>query len=185
VEKNFICINVSDPGDQFLIEQGRFHCTTMFSQDLFELPEADVERVPTEATFPQVFIYILGQSNLAEFALILECEAMRINESKEHSGMLRRSLVTLEILKRAGHAEMQAEPEVIIDAHKQMFAMATTRFEAPSLQSPCQFTRRNAFQDVRAPHVDAGDPLVQRPRVEVSLECFNLGQLWHGTYVCT
>ncbi len=48
VEKNFICINVSDPGDQFLIEQGRFHCTAMFSQDLFELPAADVERVSTE-----------------------------------------------------------------------------------------------------------------------------------------
>src|ERR1700692_3059107 len=160
VEENFICINVADPSDQFLVEQDRFHCTTMFFQDLFELRDANVERVRTEATFPQVFIYILGQPNLAEFALILECKAVRINESKEHSGMLRRPLVTLEILKRAGHAEMQSQPEVAISAHQQMFAVAATRFEAASLQSPCQLTRRNAFQDVRAPHLDACDPLV-------------------------
>ena len=30
VEKNFICINVSDPGDQFLIEQERMKSRTQF-----------------------------------------------------------------------------------------------------------------------------------------------------------
>src|SRR6266542_4693637 len=171
VEKNFICINVSDARDQLLVEQNRFHCTPMRSQQLSELREADVERVRAEATFPQVFIYIRDQADLAEFALILECEAMGIGENKEHSrmparrslggGWCRRLLLMLEISKRAGHAEMQSQPEVSIGAHEQMFAVATTRFEAASLQSPCQLTRRNAFQHVRAPHIDAGDPLVQ------------------------
>ena len=44
--------------------------------------------------------------------------------------MFRRPLLTLEILQRAGHAEMQSQPEVAIGAHKQMFAVAATRFEA-------------------------------------------------------
>jgi hypothetical protein len=88
VEENFICINVADPSDQFLVEQDRFHYTTMFFQDLFELRDANVERIRTQATFPQVFIYILNQADLAEFALILECEAMCIGKNKEHSHML-------------------------------------------------------------------------------------------------
>src|SRR5436309_5696055 len=142
VEKNFICINVSDPSNQLLVEQNRFHCPPMRSQELSELREADVERVRTEATFPQVFIYIRDQRDLAEFALILECKAIRINESKEHSGMLRRPLVTLEILKRAGHAEMQSHLKVSITAYEQMFAVAAAGFEAVSLQSPCQLSRR-------------------------------------------
>ena len=55
---------------------------------------------------------------------------MGIGENKEHSRMVRRLLLMLEISKRAGHAEMQSQPEVAIGAHKQMFAVAATRFEA-------------------------------------------------------
>src|SRR6266508_2861658 len=134
VEKNFICINVSDSGDHLLVEQNRFHCTPMRSQELSELREADVERVRTKATFPQVFIYIRDQRDLAEFALILECKAVGIGENKEHSRMPRRILLVLEVQKRTGHAEMQSQ---------------------------CKLPRRNAFQHVRAPHIDAGDSLVQ------------------------
>src|SRR6266536_3351189 len=132
VEKNFICINVSDPGNHLLVEQNRFHCTPMRSQELSELREADVERVRAEATFPQVFIYVRDQPDLAEFALILECKAVGIGENKEHSRMpARRSLgaggprcilLVLEVQKRTGHAEMQSQPEVSIGAHEQMFA---------------------------------------------------------------
>ena len=97
--------------------------------------------------------------------------------------MLRRILLALKVLKRTGHAEMQSQPEVAISADKQMFAVAATGLEAASIQSPCQLTRRNAFQDVRTLHIDAGDSLVQRRRIEVTLECFNIGQFWHRAYV--
>src|SRR6266542_5966633 len=166
VEKNFICINVSDPGNQLLVEQNRFHCTPMRSQQLSESREADVERVRAEATFPQVFIYILDQPDLAEFALILECKAMGVGENEEHSrmparrslgrGWSRRLLLIFGITQRAGHAEMQSQPEISIGAHEQMFAVAAAGFEAGSFQSPCKLPRRNAFQHVRAPHIDAG-----------------------------
>src|SRR5437879_13581112 len=129
-EKNFIRINVSDPGDQLLVEQNRFHRATMFSEDLFELRETDVERVRTQCALFQEFIEIFHQSDLAKLALILECEAVGIGENKEHSRMVRRLLLMLEISKRAGHAEMQSQPKVSIGAHKQMFAVAATRFEA-------------------------------------------------------
>jgi hypothetical protein len=36
-----------------------------------------------------------------------------------------------------------------------------TVFEASPLQSTCQLTRGNAFQNIRVPHVDIGDSLVQ------------------------
>src|SRR5207249_5794602 len=179
VEQNFIGVNVSDPGNQLLVKQNRFHCTPMRSQELSELREADVERVRTEATFPQVFIYVRDQPDLAEFALILECKAVGISENKEHSRMPRPILV-LEVQKRTGHAEMQSQPEISIGAHEKMFAVAAAGFEAVSFQSPCKFTRRNAFQHVRAPHIDAGDSLVQRRRVEVSLEAYDVGQLWRA-----
>jgi len=60
-----------------------------------------------------------------------------------------------------------------------MFSMTTTRFEAAGFQSARQLTRGNTFQDVRAPHVDTDDPLMQRRRVKVSLESLDIGQLWH------
>src|SRR6266480_4624548 len=104
---------------------------------------------------------------------------MRINESKEHSGMLRRPLVTFEILKRAGHAEMQSQPKVSITADKQMFAMSAAGFETASFQSPCQLTLRDTLQNIRVPHIDTDDPLMQRRRVKVSLESLDIGQLWH------
>src|SRR5947209_6862568 len=106
-------------------------------------------------------IYIRDQPDLAEFALILECEAMCIGKNKEHSRMPRRPLLIFEITQRAGHAEMQSQPKVSITAHEKMFAVAAAGFEAVSFQSPCKLTRRNAFQHVRAPHIDAGDRLVQ------------------------
>jgi hypothetical protein len=42
-----------------------------------------------------------------------------------------------------------------------MFAVPVTVFEATAFQSPCQLTRGNAFQNIRVPHVDIGDPLMQ------------------------
>src|SRR6266567_6741791 len=180
VEKNFIRINVSDPRDHLLVEQNRFHRATMFSEDLSEFREADVERVRTQATFPQVFAYILDQSDLAEFALILECEGMRISENKDNARVPWRLFFAFEVAQRASHPEMQSQPEISIGAYEQMFAVAAAGFEAASFQSPCKPPRRNAFQHVRAPHIDADDPLVQRRRVEVSLEAFDIGQLWHA-----
>jgi hypothetical protein len=42
-----------------------------------------------------------------------------------------------------------------------MFAMPVTAFEAAPFQSPGQPTRGNVFQNIRIPHFDVGDPLVQ------------------------
>src|SRR6266496_2258326 len=182
-EENFVGIDVSDARDQFLVEQNRFHRTAMFPEDLFELLETDVEGVRTPCALFQEFIDILQQSDLAKFALILECEAMGIDENKEHSRMLRCLLRMLEIPERAGHAEMQSQPEVAIGAHKQMFAVAASKFEAASFQSARQLMRRNAFQDVCAPHIDTADPLVQRRTIQVTLECFDIRQLWHRVYI--
>ena len=141
----------------------------------------DVERVRAEAAFFQELIDILQQSDLAKLALIFECEAMAIGERKKHSRMPRRLLLMLlEIVKRTGHAEMQSQPEVPIGAHEQMFAVATTRFEAAAFQSARQLTPGDAFQHVCAPHIDTADPLVQRRTIQVTLKCFDIRQLWHG-----
>src|SRR6266436_9104009 len=91
-EKNFVRVNVANARDQFLIEQKRFHRATMFSEDLFELRETDVDGVRAQFTLFQEFIDIFQQSDLTEFALILQCEAMRTGENKEDSRMLRRLL---------------------------------------------------------------------------------------------
>ena len=56
---------------------------------------------------------------------------------------------------------MQPQPELITGAHKQMFAVPVTVFEAAPFQSTCQLTRGNAFQNIRVPHFDIGDPLMQ------------------------
>src|SRR5260370_25869924 len=103
-EKNLVGIDVSDSGDQLLVEQNRFHRATMFSKDLFELPESNVERVQAQCVLFQEFIDILQQSDLAELALILECALMGIIENKEHSRMPPRLLLMLTIRKRASHA---------------------------------------------------------------------------------
>ena len=56
---------------------------------------------------------------------------------------------------------MQSQPELITGAHKQMFAVPATVFEAAPFQSTRQLTRGNAFQNIRVPHFDIGDPLMQ------------------------
>src|SRR5213080_3081525 len=78
---------------------------------------------------------------------------------------------------------MQSQPEVAIGAHKQMFAVSTTRFEAASFQSARPLIHRNAFQNVCAPHIDTADPPVQRRTIHVTLECFDIRQLWHRVYI--
>ena len=55
----------------------------------------------------------------------------------------------------------ESQPELITGAHKQMFAVPVTRFEAAPFQSPCQLTRGNAFQNIRVAYFDVRDPLVQ------------------------
>jgi hypothetical protein len=74
---------------------------------------------------------------------------------------------------------MQPQPELAIGAHKQMFAMPPTRFEAPPFQSTRKLSRCDVFQNVSVPHVDVINPLMQRGGVKVSLEYFNIRQLWH------
>jgi len=71
----------------------------MFSEDLFELRETDVEHVRTQCALFQEFIDILQQSDFAKLALILECEAMAIGENKKHSRMPGFRLLTLQVLK--------------------------------------------------------------------------------------
>src|SRR5947208_1945830 len=78
---------------------------------------------------------------------------------------------------------MQSQPEVAIGAHKQMFAVSTTRFEAASFQSARQLIHRNAFQHVCAPHIDTSDPLVQRRSIQITLERFDIRQLWHRRFI--
>jgi hypothetical protein len=106
-EKNFVGVKVADPGDQLLVEQNRFHCTAMHSEDRFELGEIDVERVRTDAASLQELIHILDQLDLAKFSLIVEREPAVVRETKKDARSFRRFFVALEILKPAGHAEMQ------------------------------------------------------------------------------
>ena len=44
-KENFVGVNVSDASNQLLVEQNCFHSATMFSEDLFELPDIDIERI--------------------------------------------------------------------------------------------------------------------------------------------
>ncbi len=106
-EKNFVGVKVADPGDQLLVEQNRFHGAAVFSEHRFELGEIDVERVRTDAASLQKLIHILDQLDLAKFSLIVEREPVVVRESKKHARSGRRFFAALEVLKPAGHAEMQ------------------------------------------------------------------------------
>ena len=106
-EKNFVCVKVADPGDQLLVQQDRFHRAAVFSKNRFELRRDNSERVGTKAASLQKFIDILDQLDLAKFSLIVERQPAVIRETKNHSRSFRRFFVVLEVLKRAGHAEMQ------------------------------------------------------------------------------
>src|SRR5439155_27356843 len=106
-KKNFVCVKIADPGDQLLVEQNRFHCAAMRSKDRYEFGETDVERVRTDAASLQKLIHILDQLDLAKFPLIVEREPAVVRETKKDARSVRRFFVALDILKRAGHAEMQ------------------------------------------------------------------------------
>ena len=129
-EKNFVCVKVADAGDQLLVQQDRFHRAAVFSKNCLELRETNSERVGAKAARLQKFIDVLYQLDLAKFALIIEHQPAVIRETKNHSRSFRRYFVVVDVIKRAGHAEMQSQPELIIRAHKQMFAVSVTVFEA-------------------------------------------------------
>ena len=74
-EKNFVCVKVADPGDQLLVQQDRFHCAAVFSENCLELRETNFERVGAKAACLQKFIHILDQLDLAKFPLIVERQA--------------------------------------------------------------------------------------------------------------
>jgi hypothetical protein len=109
----------------------------------------------------QKFIDVLYQLDLAKFPLIIEGQPAVIRETKNHSRSFRRYFVAVEVLKRSGHAEMHPQPEPITGTHKQMFAVSVTVFQATPFQSTRQLTSGKAFQNIRVPHVDIGDPLVK------------------------
>jgi len=132
-----------------------------FPQDFPEFSKVKIKRIRAQRALFQEFINIFQQSDLTELPLIVERQAVVVGENKEHSRMPRRSFVVFEILKRPGHAEVQAQPNVAIGAHEQMFAMATTRFEATPFQSAREFSLCNIFQDISVPHIDVVDPLMQ------------------------
>ena len=79
----------------------------MHSEDRFELGATDIERVRTDAASLQKLIHILDQLDLAKFSLIVEREPAVVRETKKDARSGRRFFVALEILKPAGHAEMQ------------------------------------------------------------------------------
>ena len=129
-EKNFICVKVADSSDQLLVQQDRFHRAAMFSNNCLELRETNFQRVGAKATCLQKFIHILDQLDLAKFPLIVERQPAVIGEMKKHPRSFRRYFVGFEIVQRAGHAEVQSQPELITSARKQMFAVPVTVFEA-------------------------------------------------------
>ena len=75
--------------------------------------------------------------------------------------MPRGLFVVFEVLQRASHAEVQAQPELAIGAYKQMFAMTPTRFEAAPFQSARKLKRSSLFQDVCVTHINIVDTLMQ------------------------
>ena len=58
-EQNFIGVDVPDPGDQFLVEQNRFHRAAMFCENVFEFRKIDTGPIRAEATSFQKLIDIL------------------------------------------------------------------------------------------------------------------------------
>ncbi len=129
-EKNFICVKVADPGDQLLVQQDRFHRAAVFSNNCLELRETNFERVGPKAALLQKFIHVLDQLDLAKLPLIVEGQPAVICEPENHSHSFRRYFTVVEVFEEAGHAEMQSQPELTIAAHKQMFAVSETVFEA-------------------------------------------------------
>ena len=81
-EKNFVGVKVADPSDQLLVEQDRFHCAAVYSQDRLEFGETDFECVGAKAACFQKFIHILDQLDLAKFPLIVERQPAVIRETK-------------------------------------------------------------------------------------------------------
>src|SRR5881392_542577 len=64
-----------------------------------------------------------------------------------------------------------------------MFAMAAARFEGAAFYLTPKLPLRNALQNICASHLDALDRLMQRGRVKISLERFDVGQLWHRGFI--
>jgi hypothetical protein len=131
-EKNFIRVNVSDTGEKSLVQQCRFHRALMVGKQFRESREIDRECVHTKPAARQEFIHVVDQSDFSKHALIVEGELEAFLEGEQHARVQRHFFLALEIAQRASHAEMQSQPRVAIDAHKQMFAMAATRFETPA-----------------------------------------------------
>src|SRR5439155_26834925 len=70
--KNFIGVKVANSGDQLLVEQDRFHCAAVFSNNCLELRKTNSEGVRAKAACLQKFTHIFDQLDLANFPLIVE-----------------------------------------------------------------------------------------------------------------
>ena len=106
-----------------------------------------------------------------------------IRETKKHSRSLRRSSWPL---------RYSSEPVMPKCNRNQSSSPARTNKCLPcrrlfSKRRPfsrrAKLTRGNAFQNICVPHLDTGDPLMQRGAVQISFERFDFGELWHRAYV--
>src|SRR6478736_6313364 len=112
-EKNFVCVKVADAGDQLLIQQDRFHRAAVFSENCLEVRKANFARVGSKSACLQKFGHVAYQADLPKLALIVEREPPVIRETKNDSRSFRCFFIVLEVVKRTGHAEMQAQQEFV------------------------------------------------------------------------
>ncbi len=112
----------------------------MLCEQFLQIRKIDIKGIWPERAHFQKLIDILDQSDLAELALIVEGEPVISGKNEQHARVRRRFLFVFEVTQRAGHAEMQAQPNIAIGAHEQMLAMTATGFETAPFQAMCKLT---------------------------------------------
>ena len=114
MEKNFIRVKIADPGNQLLIQQDCFHGAATFSENCSEPCGVKLQRIRANAAcLPSLRFF-----DLAKFPLIVERQAAVVHKAENHSRGYRSYLVRFEVIKRAGHAEVESQPEFISGANK-------------------------------------------------------------------
>src|SRR6266568_4756004 len=89
----------------------------MLCEQFLQIRKIDIKGIWPERAHFQKLIDILDQSDLAELALIVEGEPVISGKNEQHARVRRRFLFVFEVTQRAGHAEMQAQPNIGIGFH--------------------------------------------------------------------
>lgn len=181
VPQRFIGINVSESGDELLIQQKRFQHAVMASETLGQCfcSKAFFQWFRTQT--PEDSLRILCQMDSAEFAGIVKPQLPPVIEFYDDMFMLDARHTGFNEVQATGHPQMQQHGAVTVRLKDQMLTPAPNSGKFPASQPLAEHSWRRRSDRARPEHFRTANANADYSgSIQIIDDCLNLWQFGHG-----